>query len=164
MRMRRHARSALVIAVLSFLFGFSAHPASADWQFTRWGMPLAELLAIKDRGITAVTPNPRHRRNGLDELAHGLYMAGSVQFKVGYLFDGAKRLSMVVLSLENATPVDAEQIRAALVSQYGYPPVPRSVDSLKWTDDRTKNQIQFIYLAPLHTINILYEPLRVGGL
>ena len=127
-------------------------------------MSLDELLATKDRGITAVTPNPRRRRNGLDELAQSLYMAGSIQFRVSYLFDGAKRLSMVALTLDKATSVDAQQIRAALVSQYGYPPVPRSVDSLQWRDDLSKNQIHFTYLPPIHTINILYEPLKVSGL
>ena len=91
-------------------------------------------------------------------------MAGSVQFKVSYLFDRANRLSMVALTLENATTIDAEQVRAALVSQYGYPQVPRSVDSLRWIDDRSKNQIEFVYLAPAHTINVLYEPLKLGGL
>ena len=154
----------LVIAVLGLLSGIGGHPAHADWQFTHWGMSLPELLAVKDHGITAVTPNPRHRRNGLDELARGVYLGGSIQFKVGYLFDGAKRLSMVVLSFDNATSVDAQQIRTTLVNQYGYPLIRQWEDWMEWTDDHAENQIEFHYSAPLHTVLILYEPIKVGGL
>jgi hypothetical protein len=145
--------------------GVSAHPARADWEFTRWGMSLDEVLAIKGQQIMPAIFDRGLSRRHLDQLAEGYYAIGETHFKVGYLFDGAKRLSMVALSLELVWPGTADRVKSALINWYGNSPErsDRYPDWLQWRDVGTNNKIQFSYMRYIKVLEVLYEPIKVGG-
>lgn len=147
-----------VIALALSIASFLPCSASADWQYTRWGMSLQDLLKIKGQSITEVPPESRQARSGQQRLAITTYSAGGQTFATAFYFDERKRLQLVVLQQEGVAAIKADEMKAALLSRYGEPPTKRSRDSWQWLDLKANNIVQLYWIPSLSVLNILYSP------
>ena len=70
--------------------------ALADWKYTRWGMPLKEVLAASEGTAYKVKERKGVRVGELRRLAEARVVEGSVQFIAELYFDkGGKRLELI---------------------------------------------------------------------
>lgn len=141
----------------SFIFGASA--AMADWQYTRWGMSPAEVVAAS-AGAAQLQRNEGADIRDTKALAAGSYSAGSIKFNVSYLFDGEERLSMVSLTPQN--PAEECEALIGLAKKYYGPPVSQSRPKLdlmfmEWQDGAHQNGISFYYSIPQNCSLTYYQ-------
>lgn len=127
-----------------------APEARADWQYTRWGMSLQELLGADQGIVKTTTAVQEDRAYGFGKpMASGHYEAMGTEFSVDFLFDSDK-LSGVALYMDSSDA--AARINAALGDQYGKPDESTSefdpttecqTDYRRWRDLQAGNVIAF---------------------
>ena len=123
-----------------------AGPASAHWQFTKWGMTPAQVISAS-QGAAASVPPEKSVQGDLMKAAVGQYTAGAYQFDVGYWFN-ASGLSLVDMWLSGETK--CLSLQRDLIAKYGEP-LERSGGRSMWADRAAENRVVFIYR---------HEPLR----
>jgi hypothetical protein len=106
--------------------------ARADWEYTRWGMTAAQVIAASN-GAAAPMPSASVYRSSDYEISVGAWLKGPPSLDVGFMFDlPGGGLRCVVY---NATDADAEMVRAMLVQRHGKPARESSFGptrTLKW--------------------------------
>jgi hypothetical protein len=122
---------------LAALF-FSGTAASADWQFTKWGMT-PEQVQKASKGAALETPATERAAktpiNGLQvPLLSMPYTSGDLQLNALFYFDKQRRLARVELE-------GAKRAEQDLRTKYGPPDEVGSSSLLKWYRD--KDEIQF---------------------
>jgi hypothetical protein len=90
----------------------TALPASADWQFTHWGMNRAELVKAAGEKVIAV----QNKDGASFEMP---YSADSFTFTAEFFFDNSGGLCKVQLKLRSGDPI---ALRDALAEKYGVAP------------------------------------------
>ncbi len=102
-----------------------AAPASADWQFTKWGMTPEQLMKKAPVSVTKVPAEERSQHEGLTTeggmipLLQSDWNSGSFRFHVCYRFDAGKHLSAI--DLEILDDSQATDVANALTGKYGKP-------------------------------------------
>ena len=114
----RHFGFSLGLCAVPFLCTVPL-PAKADWQFTKWGMSVNDVMKAS-KGIAKVTaadaaPNDKVRL--LAKLAMP-YTTGAFAFDATFYFDAANRLQSVHLELEKG---DRHSLLGSLSAKYGEP-------------------------------------------
>lgn len=124
--------------------------AKADWQYTKWGMTPAEVVAASG-GAARLQRNEGADIQDTRALAAGHYSVGSIQFAVSYLFDGDDRLAKV--SLNPQRPAEQCEPLIALTQKYYGPPISRSRPTMnlifmEWEDRSHQNGVTLYYSVP----------------
>lgn len=162
------AAAASFLAVLGL-----ASPASADWQDTRWGMSLEEVLST---GATATTPAERKGRRVEvlgEALAKRPYAANGFDFEGTFYFDRGK-LSAVRLTPRR--PDEVTKIGAHLSLVYGKPVAdierPETpgcrMSRREWRDHSAGNVVTFFALRCMDPAmptlaGVDYQPILAKG-
>ena len=110
-------RGASVAAVLAGL----ASPAVADWQYTKWGDTLQQVLVHTDKGVRPTTDAERDFRSSPssgDALATSAHKVADMEIATFFFFKGVN-LSRV--QMEIPTPDAGDEVLANLEAQYGAP-------------------------------------------
>lgn len=124
-------RKKLLLAIA--LVGMSS-AARADWQYTRWGMSLTQVIAASHGQVHEVPETDSGMLGRL--LARGTYRAGGLTFNSTFFFDDSG-LSRVHLSV---TGVDCKSILTDLIKKYGMPSVNR-IGEPTWRDGDNANVV-----------------------
>ena len=103
--------------------------ASADWQFTRWGLTPAEVMRASKGAATPLSSSESARSSAGSEIAELTmpFASGDLRFDATFLFEGEK-LSRVVLHLADESKL--AQLSGALERKYG--PAIQDGDVSKW--------------------------------
>ena len=150
---------------LAIVAAFAASPASANWQYTRWGMTPAEIAAAAPVHVGMVdlpalsTPTSRVK-------AGAVYQASGMDFTVAFGFDAADHLNRVTLYPSNLH--QCSDLNQLLRSVYGDPPpagiTTTAVATAKtWRDERGGNIIHFLIIGDWSNpsnCSVAYEPIR----
>lgn len=109
---------AAMITGLGLLY---APSASADWQYTKWGMSLDELLASS--GAKVVRTTPKEQKDGEIDIvgrpmAKTTYVGGGITYDARFYFDGGKLTGVRLLPKSLS---DALKTQSRLRSVYGEP-------------------------------------------
>jgi hypothetical protein len=141
----------------------TASPATADWQYTKWGMNIDQ--ASRASGNTLRSPNPQEKSggtiNGLPPGLVGNYDNGSFHFSVALCFGGpGQTLSRVYLMLKDYAQWPS--LVAALRSLYGEPSEHNRYtngETMRWRDENGRNEIQVKSFTTISTVDLIYSPL-----
>ncbi|MFC5423239.1 hypothetical protein ACFPOB_27210 [Bosea eneae] len=167
--MQSHTHVAVVVASLTA----SSLPAAADWQYTRWGMSVAEVKASAP-GIIDAGPTDSGRAIeiiGYPELK-GSYIAGDRTFPSYFLFKAGKLRGVTLM----VSPDDETPALMSLRSQYGRPTKDQArpmgacaTVHVEWIGEGRPNDIVFSSVncsdSGRRTARITYmQPQIIGGL
>jgi hypothetical protein len=150
----------LGLVLLALCFASTAH---ADWQYTKWGMTVDEVVAAS--GGKAV-PNTDNVFNMDDpNLATKLstpYAVDTVEFAAHFLFDPQGKLGLVHLR-----PIDAQncfRLKSELANKYGRPSNITDLGVVRntyWRDTESSNLVQFVEVKSRQGSCMLkYGPLK----
>ena len=155
---------------LSVLTGFVvslaliSSTASANWQYTQWGMSPEQVVAASQGAAHLEQDNGAalpHVKALL--LAKGQIQIDNFDFIVGFYFDGNRRLlKSVFLRLEKCSENDAGRLKELLNAKYG---APRQILSpyQKWVSPFAPDMITFISpTVRSRFCSIEYEPIPAG--
>ena len=115
-RLRRSCLAAVLLCLTS------ANPAAANWQYTRWGMSPAELVAASHGAVHLVPPQRRLGPTGpdIETRAEGTYTDGPLRLDVSFGFGGhGGGLVLVTYLVEDAA--QNYLLRQSLVRAHGQP-------------------------------------------
>ena len=129
------------LAATAFVAATTASPASADWQYTHWGMSKTQALLASNGAL--MPPGSRCERAPYVGLV-GHYATGERNFDAALLFDDGDDLVRVVLT--QRTPRECAGTLAALQDKYGQAQnlaTLRGATLLAWNDGAGGNRIRF---------------------
>lgn len=150
---------ALLLAALTALIPATA---SADWQYTEWGMSPDEVIAASNGAVKAKSPREGERVFGADKKALGFYEAAGYTFESEFFFDAADRLQIVKLVLLDSSKCG--DLKDTVQGLYGQP-AERSDISWVWYDHENQNKVRFtaVDLATDLSCFVLYTPIGGSG-
>ena len=127
--------------------------ASADWQFTRWGMTPDQVARASDGRARRIPPGDAKEWTRGDHIAvlSMPYSEGRFAFTARFLFE-AGRLSVVQLALLD--PSKAHALVNSIASYYG---AAQRVEKAVWVDRKNRNRISYVAIEEL--VSLLYSPL-----
>jgi hypothetical protein len=108
------------------LLAFSA-PALADWQYTKWGMSVDEVLAASQGTASKVRDKKGERVRELPRLALGKTKEGETEFIVEFFFKKKKLRLIRYVPSSDMTCAAEEQV---FLDQFG--PASPTVDSFEF--------------------------------
>ncbi|MQX45741.1 hypothetical protein [Sinorhizobium medicae] len=153
-----------IVTAVAVLFGSAAQ---ADWQYTRWGMTVDEVL-VASKGKASKPKKPNTVEDGsILNLLSAPYNVNRLRSKAEFWFsEEDRRLSNVRLSLMKIS--QCPELRGALTNVYG--PAEKSKTSLgeflRWWDRENGNDI-LLMDYPGAICSLDYKPIRkprTGGL
>jgi hypothetical protein len=129
------------IFLLSITCAMSASSAKADWQYTKWGMSVAQV-AKASKGKAQPYSSKYSNETYQVELA-APFQSGPFAFNAHFEFQGSKGLAIVALHPVDGT--DCPSIERPLISKYGESdPEPRRFGAYKWDDRKSNNVVRFV--------------------
>lgn len=138
--------------------------ALADWQWTRWGMKVDEVIAASNASVApferAEQPNSRSLL-----LAKGKYSALDVEFDANFYFDrNDKGLVLVELMAREATFSKCLKLKSALGDVYGKPDETGRVAIIRlqtsmWRDTEKRNRVLLAVTESPDSCSLQYSPL-----
>lgn len=149
-RLRTQAGTTLMLALVAVVLAVVLRPISAygDWQYTRWGMTVEEVVAASAGVARAYPKDPQKSYRGFDNLAAAPYEDSGFSFTARFMFSpDDRRLAGVDLDVANSKCADLED---ALRSRYGGPESEQNtfVHSLfTWRDITDGNQVSLLRLG-----------------
>ncbi|MDB5575300.1 MAG: hypothetical protein JWR80_476 [Bradyrhizobium sp.] len=147
------------LAVVSFIASIAAGlPARADWQYAKWGMTPAEVLAASAGKASTFTSQVTGKIAVKLKAPHN---AGDYEFQALFGFDaGTDKLSSVQLILLGASKCDA--LRDELIVKYGSPVRVTSSSLSKdaiWLDKGDNNRVAINNIGPGTVCSLEYSSL-----
>lgn len=118
-----------------------ASPARADWQFTKWGMSLADVRAAAATADVEVVSTD-------DRLLIADYPVGSTRFDVRMEFKAVEGLESITLCVNARRPFDSQGVALLRTEVYAAFGSPESIDHRKGFDmalwrDTARNNLVF---------------------
>ena len=137
-----------IFAISAVLTAFPC-AVTADWQYTKWGMTVDEVIAASN-GTATKRPEEelalvlRNKPEGMVALATAPFRAGQYTFKAVFLLGWPdQKLREVRLdSIPLDRSVDWRTIRSLLMDRYGEPDVSMGNDAI-WME-KENNNILFV--------------------
>ena len=151
--MRQQASS----LALSTLLVALACPASADWQYTKWGMTVDEVIKASSGKATRIDDSRRDSEMQ-KTMATAPFVAGEFVFQADFMF-GRKdqKLHTVKLKLKQG---NGHSLCAALENRYGKP-ISKSktevTELAKWVDTENNNSVIWLVIGGEFT-SLQYTP------
>jgi len=147
--------------------------ASADWQYTKWGMTPEEVVAASNGLATEVSPEEKGKGGGAlndlentEVLLKAPHEAGRYKFTASFCFDKVgHRLSAVqlILDKERLSPLGVELL-ASLGQKYGTPVTKKESLLLQRIEWRAENEtVIYIRLGSADSplgILVEYAPIK----
>jgi hypothetical protein len=137
--------------------------ASADWQYTKWGMSPEQVIEASG-GTATWLSRPDPPRAGRQILLKSTYTSGQLHFDVTFAFSlAAKQLAQVKLLLRDASA--GALLRQSLIAKYGPPQGGGDSGEEIWRDEASNNLVSLRDLGIANVV--LYKPLKTseaGGL
>jgi len=130
------------------IFFLMVSPASADWQYTKWGMTQDQVIAASKGEARKVNPGPNFVCNDkqIPFAAIQKKVIGDFSFDVIFCskMQGGPLTSVRLDSNDN---VNVYSLKRALLAQFGRPALDRG-DTTIWNDQKSGNTISlFITLG-----------------
>jgi hypothetical protein len=103
-------------------------PASANWQYTKWGMTPAQVEKSSKNMASPVAG----RTAGTNQIKlTAPYRSGNFEFTASFWFDQSDHLTSVSLDLNSG---DAHELIGSLRNKYGEPEnqMPGAMRAMKW--------------------------------
>ncbi len=150
----------LFVAAAAFIAGAPAH---ADWQYTKWGMTPAQVVAASNSSVIAGPGEANEQLPGKTLGASGPYTSGQYRFKAKFYFSN-NRLDEIRLSLEDPAE-HSLGLSNSLDGVYGRP-FQRSSFITTYHDPGHNNRVDLMTLGA-NGAWLIYRPLRdesAGGL
>lgn len=148
-----------------FIVAFLTLPESAhaEWQYTKWGMTPAQVVAASKGAAILSTGLAEERYAGADIRATGVYTSGHYRFRtVFYFVDG--KLADIRLKLQGENHYN---LKNDLLGVYGTPfKESVSLRLTTWHDTKKNNRVDLLIIGDSHT-TLEYRPLKsesAGGL
>ena len=142
--------------IVSLVLGLSFE-ASADWQYTKWGMTVDEVIAASNGKARKFT-DPAQNTDMETLQAVAPYVAGDFVFEAGFNFSKDSRLRTVRLKLIEG---DGRRLSAALLNRYGKP-LSESATSVtehaRWLDKKSNNTVVWFMIGAEY-FTVEYSPL-----
>ena len=113
-------------------------PANADWQYTKWDMPLDDVVAASQGSVHAVKPTKEKRLRDFDRYAEGVWHNGDITYRADFYFDDAMRLKLVNLY---ADPAQCPAVTSELEAARGKPDEARDTFAKIWHDAANGNDV-----------------------
>jgi hypothetical protein len=158
-------RAYVVLAI--FASGTLSNAASADWQYTKWGMSIEQAARASGGQLRPPTAQERSDKtaNGVQPGLVGTYRSATFNFICTLYFPTpASGLGKVTL-----TAVNYQQARSIIESLRGLYGEPVEMDrdrfgnKFRWRDDAHNNSIEIYDLSSIGVLNVFYAPLRSGS-
>lgn len=107
-----------LLTILVFAIAATATSASANWQFTKWGMSPDQVIAASQGRVAVLSDNNSRLMSAGQHIAKLAmpYVSGDLDFRASFLFDASNRLAEVRLTLKGGT---TSALRVALEQKYG---------------------------------------------
>jgi len=150
-------------AAVMLCWVFTVFPAQADWQYTKWNMTRAQVIAAAQGAAQAVKGTRDDQVRGYDLGAAGSYSSDDFQFKSEFFFNKAGRLSLVRLLPRQAS---CQALERSLRAVYGKPAKKSDVVDVTvtiWRDSAKQNLVQLSTGADPGDCLLIYEPLKRSG-
>lgn len=129
------------------LLAAQARPASADWQYTQWGMSPAQVTTASE-GRAVENRDRSLDAGGLKAELAAPYQGASLPFTAVFLFGLRDRLAAVTLSPRDIGVCG--KLPALLQAHYGPPVAREGVDkalTARWNDYGNNNAVNFLDLG-----------------
>ena len=93
--------------------------AGADWRFTKWGMPVEDVVELgRTTGVKEIADAPEDRVGSLQRLAIGKSTEAGIPVRVEYYFDPAGD-GLQMVRFAPLKPMACFDIEKALVAEFG---------------------------------------------
>jgi hypothetical protein len=135
----------------------AAAPAEAHWQWTKWGMSPAQVIAASKGTVEHADPAADETMPYGVKEAVGTYDSNGRSMKASFWFKAGK-LSQINLS--SGDQDDCFSIRRDLGSLYGQP-LSRSSMSTVWSDKAKGNRVQLVDWGA-QGCDLVYAPLATS--
>jgi len=138
--------------------------ALGNWQYTRWGMTLVQVVAASHGTAWLTEDNGSYLRYMPNRdkallLAKGQVAIDNLQFLVGFYFDTVtRRLVNVFLTLDPCSKTDAYEIKRLLAIKYGSPRATFYDLTAEWVSPLSPDIITFV----ASSCSISYKPVPAG--
>lgn len=135
--------------------------ASAQWQYTDWGMSPEQVVAASNGEVNRAPSDPQREWEGVDIAAEGTYRSGDYDFKSIFYFTRNK-LVAVHLELQSSDLAgDAIALRHSLYGAYGeaFDESTGMMTIVTWHDTKKNNRVDLFAIGDL-SVEIRYRPLR----
>lgn len=139
----------------------SVASANADWQYSKWGMTVDQVLAASKgqlKKCSAVCD--KQSTDGTEAQLYGPYSSGDFEFTAFALFDKkTRKLASIRLRLDNNDK--AQELMGALRSKYGEPETKSRTQVLNLAVWRSAgDQISYILIGfdNNYTGTVSYQP------
>lgn len=123
----------------------------ADWQYTKWGMTVDEVIIASDGKAKEFVDSGRDSDTART-LATAPYIAGDFLFEANFMFDRkTQQLRHVKLTLKKG---NGRSLYAALVNRYGKPVSEHEtavLPSARWLDQENNNSVNWLMIGESHT-------------
>ena len=147
-----------VLSVFCLAWPFSA---SAQWQYTEWGMSPEEVVAASNGEVARAPSDPQREWGGVDIAAEGTYRSGEYEFQSIFYFE-RDELIAVHLELQSAELAsDSIALRHSLYGVYGEPfdETTGMMTIVTWHDTEKNNRVDLFAIGD-RSVEIRYRPLR----
>lgn len=148
------------IIIAAFLTALSSSAAHADWQFTRWGMSVAEVEKAA-KGKLWRNDDRRKDKESQRAVLAGTYVGGGMPFDSLFYFRKSKLVG-VSLELMHST---CSELVGQLHKTYGassYKDEGRTMDVMRWDDRRNNNGIVYLRIGE-GMCRVEYSPLEAAN-
>lgn len=148
-------KAALIIGLLSI-----STPATADWQYTRWGMTEAQVTtASKGKMLPCNAECRKHSSDDLSARLFSNYTAGEYSFLAVIQFDRrTERLAAISLILKE--PSQGFKLASDLRGKYGQPLTHQRTsltEFYEWNDAKDRVSLFLIGNGP-SSATLMYRP------
>ncbi len=141
------ARVMAAVALAVVALTASGAPAAAHWQYTRWGMSPAQVMAASE-GTAAANTNRLLDAEGVKAELTAPYKGAQLPFTAVFLFDDKDQLQDV--TLEPASPGSCPVVLQMLTANHGTPQRRDSSDyatTIRWNDLDNDNVVIYFDLG-----------------
>jgi hypothetical protein len=145
------------MVLFAFACAAAGSPASANWQYTRWGMTPAEVIDAS-KGKAAAGDGTKAAKGDDRVEAMGSYDAGETTFVAKFWF-GHQGLSAVVLQLRDYDRCLA--VQRDLLAKYGEPVEKTGGGDIQrrmWADGQNGNRVAMLNTS-VGFCQVEYSPL-----
>lgn len=135
-------------AVLGMVVALWSTSALADWQYTRWGMTIDEVIVASEGQAEPYENGKKNTETSAVELT-APYQGAGLKFFTYFSFD-TKSNGLVYVSLELADPSLCYELIGKLQSTYGTGTRPVEtglMDIYKWMDPKRGNIVSLTRFA-----------------
>ncbi|WP_139257715.1 hypothetical protein [Natronohydrobacter thiooxidans] len=159
----------LFILTKALVLFLAPHPASADWQYTRWGMSFSELQSMQ--GVTQNAKNEKHTDTML-ALLKAKYVASGIKSVAYFYFRKSDiDLGLIEVRLSDFAPSDCASVTGILRRTYGNPDLHDGSGLLEITSWRVLDSQNFIsFMGIINRLentyvscDVIYNPLAPPG-